>query len=366
MRVLKPTGSLFVNLGDSYYSGRGAPGRTTVDAKSPGRTARREGASALDRPGLGIPPKSQLLLPERYRIGCVDELGLIARAVVIWEKLNGLPESVTDRVRCSHEYVFHFTKAPHYYSAVDQIREPHARKWGGSSNGGHTYETMKEPGEKDSNLPYAVPNPLGKLPGSVWTIPTQPLNVPDHVAHKRCCGGRKRPGCEGGLSHYAAFPFALVRPIILGWSPQGVCTACGEGRRPVTGRTADGRERRDGNHRYVPGFGTTQIKRAAWAEGVTRAVTGYTCSCSDTTAPAMPGIVLDPFGGTGSTALVAAMAGRIGVSNDASWDYCDLIARWRVNDPHERARAAGLDPERVAAIPRLAPGQASLFDGATS
>ena len=60
-----------------------------------------------------------------------------------------------------------------------------------------------------------------------------------------------------------------------------------------------------------------------------------------------------------STSLINRRSGQL-------LDYGDLIARWRVNDPHERARAAGLEPERVAAIPRLAPGQASLFDGATS
>src|SRR5690242_20257983 len=63
VRVLKPSGSIFVNLGDKYRK-----------------------------------DKSLGLLPERYRIAAVDELGLIARAVIIWSKPNGLPESVTDRV----------------------------------------------------------------------------------------------------------------------------------------------------------------------------------------------------------------------------------------------------------------------------
>ena len=89
VRVLKPSGSIFVNLGDKMAD------------------------------------KSLMLLPERYRIRAVDELGLIARAVVIWSKPNGLPESVTDRVRRSHEDWVHLTKQPRYYSAVDEIREEH-------------------------------------------------------------------------------------------------------------------------------------------------------------------------------------------------------------------------------------------------
>jgi len=314
-----------------------------------------------------MPPKSQLLLPERYRIGCVDELGLIARAVIVWKKSNGMPESVTDRVRCSHEYVFHFTKQPHYYSAMDEIREP-----GGDY--ARLPSSRATPNGQRPRMMADTCNPLGRAPGSVWEIASQPLNVPDHVAHKRCCGGRKRAGCEDGLDHYAAFPFALVRPIILGWSPREVCIACGEGRRPRVShvRTLDGEPIDTDKAGYGTGptsfwnEGRTTNKGVGnWRFGSERGITGYACACPDVTAPATPGIVLDPFGGTGSTGLVAAMHGRTGVTLDASWDYCDLLARWRVNDPHERARAAGLEPEKVSVIPRLAPGQASLFDGIT-
>ena len=66
----------------------------------------------------------------------------------------------------------------------------------------------------------ATCNPLGKLPGSVWEIPSQPLTVPAHL----------------GVDHFAAFPMELPRRVILGWSPPGICTECGEGRRPVSER----------------------------------------------------------------------------------------------------------------------------------
>ncbi|WP_139191020.1 DNA methyltransferase [Actinokineospora iranica] len=65
---------------------------------------------------------------------------------------------------------------------------------------------------------------------------------------------------------------------------------------------------------------------------------GHGCRRPDTTAPT-PGVVLDPFGGTGTTALVAVMHGRTGISADASADYCHL-AHWRANDPRQRAKAA--------------------------
>jgi len=92
VRVLKPSGSLFVNLGDKYSSGSGGQSNLTALGQRLGSgggqkhdTAKRRGA-----PVAGVPPKSLLLIPERYRIRCVDELGLIARAVVIWSKPSGV------------------------------------------------------------------------------------------------------------------------------------------------------------------------------------------------------------------------------------------------------------------------------------
>src|SRR5262249_21033560 len=60
-------------------------------------------------------------------------------------------------------------------------------------------------------------NPLGKLPGSVWSIPSEPLQVPPHL----------------GVDHFAAYPTGWPERLILGWSPSGICVGCGEGRRPV-------------------------------------------------------------------------------------------------------------------------------------
>lgn len=344
VRVLKPSGSIFLNLGDSYYSGKGAPGRTTTDPKNAGRNARRAGRSALDASGLGIPRKSLILLPERYRIAAVDELGLIARAVLVWSKPNGLPESVTDRVRRSHEDWVHLTKAPRYFASVDEIREPHVRHWGGTPNGGHTYGQMKPAGAKVANLPSAQPNPRGKLPGSVWEVATQPLKVP----------------AELGVDHFAAFPMEWPRRLIQGWCPREVCTVCGEGRRPVAEKVrTNGRQGVVGGAMFQPGQRTETAdgKRHEFQTEVT--ITGYACACPDTSAPSTLGVVLDPFSGTGTTALVATMLGRRGIGVDLSADYCRL-AEWRASDPKERARAAGLDPDVVALIHRQLPGQESL------
>lgn len=345
MRVLKPSGSMWINLGDSY-SGKPAGPQGNTGQRVDRRSANEPHQAAAKRSTGDVPAKSLRGLPWRFALRCIDELGLILRAEVIWSKANSLPESVTDRVRRSHEQWFHFTKEPRYYSAVDEIREPHmfpnqTRTKGDSMNGG-----------KSSGTPQTAPknNPLGKLPGSVWEIASQPLRVPEEL----------------GIDHFAAFPMELPRRIITGWSPLEVCTACGEGRRPVAERSTVQPNPRLATQTVARAAGTGGTARSTLgrdASSVERSITGYVCACPHTSAPSTPGVVLDPFGGTGTTALVATLLGRTGISVDASRDYC-RIAQWRANDPKERGRAAGLDPDTVAKVQREIPGQEDLFGGA--
>ena len=276
VRVLKPTGSIFVNLGDKYANPAVPGNRETLpQGGRPGQRPSAGHRSAKQVRRALVPmgdarPKSLMLLPERFRVAAVDELGLIARAVIVWSKPNGLPESVKDRVRRAHEDWVHLTKQPRYFAAVDEIREPpsgYARPNG----------TGREPrgGQKARTMLDTV-NPRGRVPGSVWEIATQPLHAP----------------AELGVDHFAAFPMEWPRRLITGWCPPN-------------------------------------------------------------------GVVLDPFGGTGTTALVATMLGRTGISVDLSADYGRLAA-WRCSDPKERARAAGNDPSRAVAP---APEQELLFGG---
>jgi len=122
VRVLKPSGSIWVNLGDKYSS-TSTPGPQSQNTTMTG--GRHKGVENIAQRRLtsSVPAKSLIGIPWRYAIRCIDDLGLILRAEVIWSKPNGLPESVTDRVRRSHEQWFHFTKEPRYFSAVDEIRE---------------------------------------------------------------------------------------------------------------------------------------------------------------------------------------------------------------------------------------------------
>lgn len=300
-----------------------------------------------------IPQKSLTLLPERYRIAAVDELGLIARAVIVWAKPNGLPSSVTDRVNRTHEDWVHLVKSPRYFAAVDEIREPYDRfRAGGVANGTAKIAAARRSVNVDYGGERPDQDPLGKLPGSVWSIPAQPLCVPPEL----------------GIDHFAAFPMEWPRRLILGWSPREVCTVCGEGRRPVVDARPDERipyiTAGIGNRPQHDG--PAPARKVLGANGgvlpsKVKTITGYACACPDTSAPSTPGVVLDPFSGTGTTALVAAMHGRRGISVDLNPDYCQL-ARWRASDPKERARAAGLNPDDISAIRPELPGQESLLD----
>lgn len=371
-RVLKPSGSIFVDLGDKYGRPGGGVDVNPRSLAGVGNGYTKRVATPTDGGGRD---KSLMLLPERYRIGCVDRLDLIARAVIVWSKVNSLPESVRDRVRRSHEDWVHLVRQPRYYSAVDEVREPHAPT--SLSRYGNDFgpTAWTEGTDRRYRAETVAPNPLGKLPGSVWTIPSEPLRLPDHL----------------GTQHYAAFPSEWPRRLILGWSPPGICVACGQGRWPVVDRQtpelhewAQEQQRR----RAAPingGIGAVTLGIPAADRQTT--ILGYACACTPhtnhpgtgngnrqnrevspmpgarpqgtygrhqageyqpsgpwreyhldrwTPPPTRPAVVLDPFVGTGTTPMVARALGRIGIGLDLSHNYC-RAARWRIH--HDAGKA---------------------------
>lgn len=350
VRVLKPEGSLFVNLGDKYAGVGGSNDHGWCIESDSTRERRAKTRVPLHKGRTDIAPKKSLMgMPWRYALGCIDDLGLILRAEIVWAKPNGLPESVTDRVRRSHEQVFHMTKQPRYFSAVDEVREAHTgpafKGRAGINAADWKPDTQAwQQGGKGFVMRDREYNPLGKLPGSVWEIPSQPLTVPAHL----------------GVDHFAAFPMELPRRIILGWSPSGICTACGQGRRPIVDKRMTSAQRaaqpRSALTRYTALSRAQRDEMDVIPRSFEATITGYACACPDASAPTRPSVVVDPFGGTGTTALVASAFGRTGISVDRSADYCRL-ARWRTTDPAERARAM-----QVAAPPAVISGQGELFD----
>lgn len=109
--ILEDNGSMWVNLGDTYWSGKGEHKSGEVK-----QSARRFGLRPQDKKGDGklCVPKQLLLLPHRFAIGMQDR-GWIVRNDNVWVKPNPIPDQVRDRCSMSHEYVFHFVKERWYY-----------------------------------------------------------------------------------------------------------------------------------------------------------------------------------------------------------------------------------------------------------
>ncbi len=126
-RVLRPDGTLWMNMGDSYAGSAGAydserPTSTFHNAISKGtRSATLKGSNmAL---GTGYKAKDMLGMPWRLAFALQDD-GWYLRQDIVWSKPNPMPESVRDRCTKSHEYLFLFAKSEKYYFDQDAILEP--------------------------------------------------------------------------------------------------------------------------------------------------------------------------------------------------------------------------------------------------
>jgi DNA modification methylase len=124
MQTLRPAvtddGTVFLNLGDTYYSAKGKPhGR---DDKHNGRQMMRRHLRAVDGPGLGLPRKSLIGIPWRVALA-MQEDGWTLRAAIIWHRTATLPEPTAhDRPWRTYENVFVFSKGPRYWFDRDGLQ----------------------------------------------------------------------------------------------------------------------------------------------------------------------------------------------------------------------------------------------------
>lgn len=202
-RVLHPTGTIWVNLGDSYAGGGGFSPSAPSNATS---RAGQRGAETLGI-GLGIKPQGSVKAKDLVGIPWMVAFALRAdgwylRSDIIWHKPNPMPESVTDRPTKSHEYIFLLSKCREYFYDADAVREAISQssieRWGDDPftkrrpNGLPTQTVIG--GETTCGT-----NPLGRNRRSVWTVATQPYSE----------------------AHFATFPPALIEPCILAGSKPG-------------------------------------------------------------------------------------------------------------------------------------------------
>ena len=195
-RVLRPDGTAWLNLGDSYASAddrwKGDGGRNGKQSSHPGsfHTVRGSGVP------VGLKPKDLVGIPWRVALA-LQAAGWWLRADVVWAKPNPMPESVNDRPTKSHEYVFLLTRSPRYYYDADAVREPHVepeRDRDDSGGWSFRHAGKRRPAQADRGY-----HPAGRNLRTVWTIPTEPY--PD--------------------AHFATFPRRLVVPCVKAGSRPG-------------------------------------------------------------------------------------------------------------------------------------------------
>jgi len=169
-------------------------------------------------------------------------------------------------------------------------------------------QTFLKPAEKQNH-------PLGKNPGDIWTIPTQPF--PE--------------------SHFAVFPEKLVEPMIKAGCPQWICKKCGKAReRIVKGKSpvAFNIRIRDVKEGRIKGLdrkaSNNEVKNYNEIEygGEGKITIGWTdCSCKVDGKKWIPGVVLDPFAGSGTTNIVAERLGRNSIGIELNPNYVEIIKK---------------------------------------
>ncbi len=292
-RVLKGTGSFWLNMGDTYLTGKGScknPGGGSKSWKSwnDKKAVFPRGRSAPNRMSKELPPKCLASIPWRLALRLIDEQGWILRNAIIWNKPNAMPSSVKDRCSNGYEFLFHLVKEKKYYYDLDAIREAHAPK--SFTAVGCKYKPQKGTDNlgkiKGYNFAESMDvhtlNPAGKNPGDVWTIPTQP-----------------RPE-----AHFATFPDKLCVKPILSTCPQEICKKCGKARVRISKVKSNYTKRESA---YQPNNEPTKVDSTGWKPPNSKTIGWTDCGCN---AGFEPGIVLDPFAGRGTTLIMAKKLGR--------------------------------------------------------
>ena len=319
-RVLRDDGVFWLNLGDSYagsMKGICADGRACGGEKQ--QTNQGSIGISQSKPDWSdFPLKNKDLCGIPWRVALALQAdGWFLRRDCIWSKPNPMPESVTDRPTTAHEYVFLFSKSQQYWYDADSVRVAHARLWD-ENNGGSWASASREDdpvkGKAGTHRGkgYPVPNPLGRNLRSVWEINTVGF-----------------PG-----SHFAVFPPELVQTCVLAGCPPYTCSACGKPHVRITEKTVKPHPNRgDSDANQFDATNNTYNPKTAGSLGraVERTTLGWQATC-DCNADTIPGTVLDPFSGAGTTGVVCRDIGLNYVGIELNPEYAQM-SRDRIADP---------------------------------
>ncbi|MFA6923602.1 MAG: site-specific DNA-methyltransferase [Bacteroidales bacterium] len=189
-RILKPSGTVWINLGDTYFGSGNGSGNSVSKPSLNNRKGTAKDFIPLianNNKENKLFKKSLSLVPHRFAVGCAER-GWIIRNDIIWAKPNALPESVTDRFSKKYEHFFFLVKNTNYYFNLDAVRDEYkdssfARvKYNMQSYGGNRSHNKIH--EKESAVKKIKLNPLGKNPGDVtdfWSISNK-QNRDEHFA----------------------------------------------------------------------------------------------------------------------------------------------------------------------------------------
>lgn len=336
-KVLKDSGSLWLNIGDSYYGGSGCAydGSGGVGAKNKVKNTQRTDLHKHKSPWMQT--KQKLLMPHRVAIAMQDD-GWILRNDVVWHKPSHMPSSVQDRLTNSFEYLFHFVMKKKYYYDLDAIREPcitgNGKKWGSRLTPGRL-ASIENPKHgkisRDMKNDQMVNNLLGKNPGDMWSINPKPY--PE--------------------AHFACYPPALIESPLKATCPKEVCSKCGAARERITKPTKEYLKAIK-KAKLTPAWSTERRKQANKIGNALGARTGREprnyetigwsdCGCK---AGFNPGIVLDPFVGSGTTLMEAQNQKKSGIGIELNPDYIKFI-RKRLNGGEYQE---SLNPNKIEVI----------------
>lgn len=307
-RVLAPYGSIAVELGDTY-SGSGVSGgdynkggwredlaahtaQTTNGNGNPVVNSEKDRWAKSDkRPGWPL-AKSLAMIPELYRIALSYGVNPLnpshtmepwrVRNVVRWHRPNPAVGALGDKFRPSTSEMVIATKSKTRWFDLDAVRVP-SKDPQEALRPRHTRSTEGREGLWDKGEGRFGINLNGAPPLDTWIIPTEPYKG----------------------SHYATFPRRLVETPVKSMCPKEVCNVCGEPRRRILERERESCPNSSGGK----GRNGRQVADLDYSG---RTVGWTDCGHGDF----RPGIVLDPFAGSGTTLEVAAGLGRSGIGID--------------------------------------------------
>lgn len=329
-RVLRKDGVAWIDIGDSRWAGKGRSGgqspenadRRRQEGKSLQRAADTLTAPGTTRPSDGydpiIKPKSLCLIPDRLRLAAQADGWIVRDKIVI---KTWMPESARDRCTKSYRELIMLVKGRKYWWDGWAVRMPAADSTMADPrrfSGRHTQRPYlpNYPGGDDStgqgNFSWYRGSKMFTQDGmrnlgSLWTdLP--PANSP----------------IEG---HFAVFPVEEPYRCILASTPAEICVKCGKARERIV-KVKDREFRRELAH--APNSAPTKVDSSGWEPPCPETIGWTDCQCN---AGWIAGLTLDPFIGTGSSAVAARKLGRRCIGIDLSQSYIEgAIKRLTLGD----------------------------------